>query len=283
MNKQLKLAYRKCRKMAQTHYENFPVASILLPARMRSAVAVVYCFARRADDIADEGDFSDEERLLKLELLEQQVIDTFDDNPPEEFLFIALHDVIQKYQTPIELYTDLISAFMQDVSKKRYEHFGELMDYCRRSANPVGRLLLHLSRNATERNLALSDGVCSALQLINFYQDLVQDYHELKRIYIPQEDLQKFNITEAHFQHQTNDQRMQKLMQYEFQRAEKLLRAGAPLGKQLNGRFGFEIRLIIAAGFKVLEKLYQQDNVFSRPRLSRSEYIWIVWKALRAK
>ena len=279
----LKQCYQQCQRLAKQHYENFPVASIILPKKIRKAVAVVYVFARRADDLADEGNATDEQRLEQLTSLAEQLSQTFSGRIPDDFLFIALNDVIQRYAIPESLFLDLISAFKQDVTTKRYTHFGEVMDYCRRSANPVGRLLLYLFDEADEKNLALSDGVCSALQLINFYQDLSQDYEEMQRIYIPQDDLEKFAVSEAHFKNKLSDTNMRKLMQFEYDRAEKLLRAGGWLGTRLKGRAGFEIRLIIAAGFKVLEKLRQQDDVFSRPRLKLNDYGWIGWKALRRK
>lgn len=279
----LKQAYRQCRLIARQHYENFPVASIILPANIRKAVAVIYVFARRADDYADEGNDPAELRLKNLTTLESALIQTVDGNAPDDFLFIALDDVIKRYSIPIQLLLDLISAFKQDVSQKRYQHFGDLMDYCRRSANPVGRLLLHLFNQADTKNLALSDGICSALQLINFYQDLAQDYEEMQRIYIPLEDLEKFGVNEQHFANQVSDQAMRQLMSFEYDRAEKLLQAGGWLGKRLTGRAGFEIRLIIAAGFRVLSKLRQQQDVFSRPRLVIKDYVWIFWKAIRKK
>lgn len=272
-----------CQHQAKSHYENFPVASFILPSSIRRAVAVIYVFARRADDMADEGNLTPEQRIEQLEDFEQQLMLTAQQQAPDDFLWIALSDVMQSYELPLRLFTDLISAFRQDVTQNRYAHFGDVMDYCRHSANPVGRLLLYLFNQADEKNLALSDGICSALQLINFYQDLGQDYDEMERIYIPQEDMEKYNVSEQHFAGRISDTSMQQLMQFEYQRAEKLLKAGAWLGKRLQGRAGFEIRLIIAAGFRVLEKLRQQQDVFSRPRLKPSDYSWIFWKAVRKK
>lgn len=283
MSPELKLAYRQCQQIASQHYENFPVASFILPAKIRTAVTVVYVFARRADDLADEGNASNEERIQQLEQMEHELQQTIDGNLPDDYLYLALADVIKRFQIPTTLFTDLISAFKQDVVKKRYQDFGELMDYCRRSANPVGRLMLHLFEQADDKNLALSDGICSTLQLINFYQDLSQDYDEMQRIYIPAEDMQKYAVTEQHFATMNSDHNMRRLMQYEYERADKLLRAGGWLGKRLHGRAGFEIRLIIAAGTRVLNKLKQQDDVFSRPRLKVRDYIWVIWKAIRKK
>lgn len=283
MSSKLKSAYRQCQLIAKQHYENFPVASLILPSKIRTAVAVIYVFARRADDLADEGIVSDEERLEQLSQMETELQQTINGNIPDDYLYLALDDVIKTYKLPGNLFFDLISAFKQDVTKKRYQNFGELMDYCRRSANPVGRLMLHLFDQANEKNLALSDGICSALQLINFYQDLSQDYDEMQRIYIPLEDMQKFDITEQHISSAKSDSDMHQLMHYEYDRADKLMRAGGWLGKRLTGRAGFEIRLIIAAGSRVLDKLKRQDNVFSRPRLKVIDYIWIIWKAVRKK
>ncbi|MDH5517893.1 MAG: squalene synthase HpnC [Gammaproteobacteria bacterium] len=283
MPAELRQAYRHCQKIARKHYENFPVASFVLPSEIRSAVSVIYVFARTADDLADEGNLTDDERLTQLTQMESALENTIKGAIPQDYLYIALADVMARYEIPAQLLLDLISAFKQDVKIKRYQHFGELMDYCRRSANPVGRIMLYLFNQASVKNLALSDGICSALQLINFYQDLSQDYEELKRIYIPEQDMQTHGVSEAHFAAALSDDKMQQLMQSQYDKADKLLRAGSWLGKRLHGRAGFEIRLIIAAGFKVLQKLRQQDNVFSRPRLKIHDYIWIFWKALRKK
>jgi len=283
MPTEVQLAYRQCQRIAKSHYENFPVASFILPRRIRQAVTVLYVFSRCADDLADEGDATNDQRLAQLTTMETELQQTLDGHPPQDFLYIALADVIKNYQIPADLFLDLISAFKQDVIKKRYQNFAELMNYCRRSANPVGRLMLYLFNQADVKNLALSDGICSALQLINFYQDLSQDFEELQRIYIPLEDMERFSVTEDYFKNKISDKNMLALMQYEYDRAEKLLRAGGWLGKRLTGRAGFEIRLIIAAGTKVLHKLKQQQDVFSRPRLTIRDYIWVIWKAVRKK
>jgi len=283
MPTELRLAYRQCQQIAKAHYENFPVASFILPAKMRQAVTVLYVFSRRADDLADEGDATNDQRLAQLTSMETELQQTLDGHPPQDFLYIALADVIKNYQIPADLFLDLISAFKQDVVKKRYQNFAELMNYCRRSANPVGRLMLYLFNQADDKNLALSDGICSALQLINFYQDLSQDFEELQRIYIPLDDMERFSVTEDYFRNKISDKNMLALMQYEYDRAEKLMRAGGWLGKRLSGRAGFEIRLIIAAGTKVLHKLKEQQDVFSRPRLTIRDYVWVIWKAVCKK
>jgi len=200
---------------------------------------------------------------------------------PDSPLYQALADTIARNNLPIALFHDLLSAFRQDVSKNRYADFGEVMDYCRRSANPVGRLLLHITGQTSEHNLALSDALCSALQLVNFLQDIEQDYRENGRIYIPQDEMQRFAISEEDIEQRRNSFQLRLLVQHQIQRASKLLRAGSPLGKVLKGRFGLELRAIVLGGARVLEKLYQQEDMFSRPRLDGADRWRIVFGAIK--
>ncbi len=284
MTSSVKDAYKHCVSIARNHYENFPVASWFLPRRMRLPIAAIYAFARKADDFADEGDIEDEVRIRFLDQMAEDIRLAAEGSPPDDPIYIALADCIEEFQLPLELFHDLIDAFKQDVSKKRYDDFGEIMYYCRRSANPVGRLLLYLYGLTDRQSLGLSDAVCSALQLINFYQDLAQDYDEMGRIYIPQDEIKSAFVNETYFQNRITDGPMILLMRKQYERANKLLNAGAPLGKRLKGRFGLEIRLIIAGGSRVLQKLYQQhDDVFSRPRLNFNDWLWVFWTAIRAK
>ncbi len=277
-------AYRHCVSIARNHYENFPVASWFLPRRMRLPIAAVYAFARRADDFADEGDASNEERLAQLDHLATQIENLYAGDSGEDPVMIALADCVQRFALPKELFLDLIDAFKQDVTKKRYDDFAELMQYCRRSANPVGRLLLHIYGQTDRKSLGQSDAICSALQLINFYQDLAQDYDEMDRIYIPQDEIRASFVNETYFKNRRTDGPMILLMRKQYERAHKLLQGGAGLGKTLKGRFGFEIRLIIAGGSRILLKLDKQtDDLFSRPRLDFHDWLWIFWKAMRAR
>ena len=278
----LKQAYADCLAIARAHYENFPVASWLLPRALRKPVAVIYAFARQADDFADEGDLPPEARLDGLAALDAMLDEIAAGKPQTTSLNLALADVIRRHRLPLEPFRDLLSAFRQDVTQKRYAHFGEVMDYCRRSANPIGRLLLHLLRHTDARDLACSDAVCSALQLINFYQDLAQDYAENGRIYIPQDEMERFGVGEDHFRARRTDFAMQRLMQHQYDRAFKLLRAGAPLAKRLPGRFGFELRMTVLGGRRILEYLDRNlADVFARPRLTRTDWLKIAWQALR--
>jgi squalene synthase HpnC len=269
-------AYAACLATARGHYENFPVASILLPRHLRGPVAAIYAFARRADDLADEGELEPGQRLAGLDAMAHSLDRAADGAVDDDPVFIALGHTIRRFELPPHLFHDLLDAFRQDVSKHRYADFGELMQYCRRSANPVGRLLLHLTRTAGERNLAHSDAICSALQLINFYQDLEQDYVENGRIYLPQDEMARFGVTEDHIRLRTSDNAFRRLMQFQYQRADQLLRSGAPLGRALRGRFGLEIRLIVMGGARVLHRLTgQQDDLFSRPRLGAKDW-WVI-------
>ena len=274
-------AYRACLAIAEDHYENFPVASWLLPRRMRAPIAAIYAFARRADDLADEGDLPAGQRLAALESMGTDLEAVVRGEAVDDPVFVALADAIPRHALPPQLFHDLLTAFKQDVTKQRYANFGEVMQYCRYSANPVGRLLLHLAGEASPQNLGYSDAICSALQLINFYQDLGQDYAEMGRIYLPQDEMQRFGVGEEHLRGRVSDAAMRRLMQHQYQRADQLLRSGAPLGRALQGRFGLEIRTIVMGGARVLYLLKRQDeDLFSRPRLRLPDWWAIVSGAL---
>lgn len=277
---QIESAYAECLKLAESHYENFPVASKLLPSKMRKPVAAIYAFARQADDIADEGDLSAEERLKQLEVLNTQLERMERGEQSDDFMFTALSHAIKTHKLPLSLFRELLSAFKQDVSTNRYNTIEDVLDYARRSANPIGRLMLHLSNNASKENLADSDKVCSALQLINFYQDIQQDITENDRIYIPLNELESYELGPEDIRMENQGAAMQALLQFQFHRAQKMLNEGAALGKRLKGRLGFEIRMIIAGGLRISQKLMQQDDLYSRPRLNKIDKLRIFFYAL---
>ena len=230
------------------HYENFPVASLLLPAAARGPVALIYRFARSADDFADEGDDAPEVRLEKLNGYRKQL-----DAPTEPF-FDEIQRTVRVHGLPLQLFRDLLDAFSQDVVKKRYAGYAELLDYCRRSANPVGRLLLHVFKRTTDSELAQSDAICTALQLVNFWQDVEIDFAK-GRIYLPQDEMARFGVTERHLAEKRCDERFRALMKFEAERTRELMLSGAPLGRALPGRFGLEIRATVQGGLRILEKL----------------------------
>ena len=271
-------------KLARSHYENFPVASILLPKRLREPVALIYAFARQADDFADEGDLLPEQRLALLEDFKAELDYINQNSQPKTELFAALQVVIVKHQLPIQPFYDLLDAFSQDVIKTRYQDFGEVMNYCRRSANPVGRLMLSLYQADTPQNIGMADAICSALQLINFLQDIAIDIQK-DRIYLPQTDLEKYKITQAQIIRGDASGTWSLMMEFQINRARKLLQAGAPLGLALPGRIGFEMRMIIAGGERILKKLHQaHGNVFEfRPQLGKKDWLYIAYRALSKK
>ena len=266
------------------HYENFPVASILLPRHLRYPVRLIYAFARQSDDFADEGNDPPEVRLAKLNQFRAELGRIERGEPSEQALFRDLAQVIQAHQLPIHYFHDLLDAFSQDVTKTRYADFGEVMDYCRRSANPIGRLLLHLYHETDARQLALSDGICSALQIINFLQDIAIDYQK-GRIYLPQDELAQYGITEQQLARGGTSSLWWPFMQFQIERTRKLLQAGAPLGTQLRGRIGLELRLIIMGGERILKKLHgAQGDVFNaRPVLKPIDWLYMLYRAVRAK
>jgi phytoene synthase len=267
--------------MAVDHYENFPVASILLPRRMREPVAAIYVFARTADDFADEGDRSPAQRIALLDAYRRELDAIAADQPTRHPVFLRLRPVIAAHRLPLQLFRDLLDAFTQDVTKTRYADFAELMDYCRRSADPVGRLLLHLFAAATPENLRRSDCVCSALQLINHWQDVAIDWRK-PRVYLPQQDLARFGVDERQIAAAVCDERWRQLMKFQVDRARALMLEGAPLGRDLPGRIGLEIRAIVAGGLRILDKIEAvgYDVFRRRPVLDRMDWPRLLWRAL---
>ena len=250
--------------MSVGHYENFPVASLLLPAKLREPVAIIYRFARTADDFADEGDDPPDVRLAKLESYRKQILAISQGNTPDDGLFRDLARLIREHSLPPQLFADLLAAFSQDVTKTRYGNYAEVLDYCRRSANPVGRLLLHLFKRTTDSELAQSDAICSALQLINFWQDADIDYAK-GRVYLPQDEMAAYGVGERHLGEKICDPAWQALMAFQVSRTRQLILKGGPLGRSLPGRVGLEIRATVQGGLRILEKIERAGyDVFRR-------------------
>ncbi|BBI99811.1 squalene synthase HpnC [Ferrigenium kumadai] len=263
------------------HYENFPVASILMPKRLRKPVAAIYHFARAADDIADEGELSDEERLKQLDEFRAKLKRIEAHEVPRTALFENLAAEIREHGLPMQPLYDLLDAFSQDVMKKRYANFDELLDYCRRSANPVGNLLLHLYGEATPVNLAYSDAICTSLQLINFWQDVSKDW-AIARVYLPQDDLAVHKVSESQIAQGIVDDNWRALMRLEVQRAREMMLYGKPLGTILTGRIGLEMRMIIAGGLRILDKIEAADyDMFNRRPVLRP-FDWVIMLAKSA-
>ena len=265
--------------MAVTHYENFPVASLLLPSRYRDPVALIYRFARAADDFADEGADAPQVRLAKLAAFRSRLSMIRDGKAPGDPLFEGIARIVCAHGLPLPLFEDLLDAFSQDVTKSRYADFPELLAYCRRSANPIGRLLLHLFDRATPENLAASDSICSALQLVNFWQDVEIDYAK-GRVYLPQDDMQRYGVTERHIAERRCDDAWRALIGFQSGRARAMLESGAPLGRALPGRIGLEIRATVQGGVRILEKLERaRGDMFRRRPVLR----WFDWPLLLAR
>lgn len=283
MSAELDQAYAYCRRFAAGHYENFPVASLLLPMRLRNPIAAIYAFARSADDMADEGNASPAARLASLDDWQNRLHAAVAGHATDP-IFIALSDSIRRFHLPVALFEDLLSAFRQDVRKHRYATFAELIDYCRRSANPIGRLLLHLYGEMDEKKLARSDALCTALQLINFWQDVGVDYTK-NRIYLPEEDMLRFRVGEADLRAGRQTPQIQGLMRFEVERARQLLQSGAPLGRTLPGRLGFNMRLTILGGAAILEAIAKNgyDVLHKRPVLSWTDWLRILKRAILAR
>lgn len=275
-------AQAQCDRLAHTHYENFPVASVALPRRLRQPIAAIYAFARTADDIADEGDADaatrlallDEygEELRKLERGDQVVVP----------VFVALGQAIRQHGLPFAPFHDLLAAFRQDVMKTRYVDFGEVVAYCRLSANPVGRLLLRLYEAETPEHVAWSDRICTALQLINFLQDLEVDLAK-GRVYLPQDELAAAGLSEGDLRGPRSPA-MREFLEEQIDRARDWLCAGAPLGRALPGRIGFEMRFILAGGMRVVDKLAAQNarGREGRARLNPLDWVRMLGRAATA-
>ena len=271
--------------MGVNHYENFPVGSLVMPRRLRRPTHAIYAFARTADDIADEGNDEAAERIRKLDGLAAELDRIGAGETPQTALMQRLQrEAVVPFAMPLQPFYDLLSAFKQDTVKTRYQHFGELADYCRRSANPVGRMMLHLYGQTDAQSIAQSDGICTALQLINFWQDVAVDWQK-NRVYIPQEDLAKFGVSEAQIAEGRADFAFQKLMAYQCERAFKMLKGGSPLGKTLKGRLGFELRMIVVGGQLILQKLdgVKYDVFTQRPVLDKKDWLIILKRALLRK
>jgi squalene synthase HpnC len=266
------------------HYENFPVASLLLPAPLRKPASIIYRFARSADDFADEGDLSPPARLALLDAYREELARLEAGQPPRAPLFHELGAVIAAHRLPFAPFYDLLDAFSQDVTQQRYASFAELMAYCRRSADPVGRLMLCLFDRSSVDNLASSDSVCSALQLINFWQDVEVDFLK-NRIYLPQDEMERFGVTEAQIAARDTSGGWWTLMRFQIERARSLLLSGAPLALRLPGRIGLEIRTVVQGGLRILEKIERvQGDVFRhRPVLKPLDWPLILCRAVMAR
>jgi len=271
----LQQAYAACQALAASHYENFPVASRLMPARLRPHVAAIYAFARTADDFADEPGREPNERLRLLDEWHAKLHQT-----PVDATFLALHDTIERFQLPVGLFEDLLSAFKQDVVTTRYASWEAVLDYCRRSANPVGRLVLRLSGYRDAGLDRASDAVCTALQLTNFWQDLAIDWPR-GRLYVPEEVWRTAGADPAALEHGRMTTEWTAAMRACGQYTRQLFADGRPVCDGVSGRLRYELRATWLGGSRILDRLEDVDfDVFaSRPALGTSDALVIAFGA----
>ncbi|MDE2094304.1 MAG: squalene synthase HpnC [Burkholderiales bacterium] len=271
--------------MSIDHYENFPVASWLCPPAMRPAVSAIYAFARTADDLADEGDVAPARRLADLADYRadlQAVYAGTRTSPRWPQVFEPLRIVQIRHSLPVALLADLLGAFEQDVVKHAYADRAELLDYCRRSANPVGRLLLHLYGVTESSALNQSDAICTALQLTNFWQDLSVDTRR-GRLYLPAADCARHGVAAQDLLDRRDTPNVRALVAEMVAWARERMVAGAPLVHAIAGRAGWELRLVVQGGLRVLERIDAIDcaTLRVRPTLRWHDAPSMLWRALR--
>ena len=274
----LRVAEEMTRRLATSHYENFLVASILLPRSMRQPFYNVYAFCRTADDLADESS-SPEVATAELASFEDRLNEVFA-GKAESPIFIALAKTIREYDLPKQPFADLLDAFRQDQTKNRYQNIEEILDYCRRSANPVGQIVLRLGNSYDAVNCQLSDKICSGLQLANFWQDVARDF-QIGRIYLPQDEMTRYGVDESMLMADSTAKPLRRLLANECDRAEKMLRQGLPLADRVTAWLANDIRLFAHGGLQTLNAIRRIDFdvLRRRPKVSKLRQASLVFRA----
>jgi hydroxysqualene synthase len=279
-------AFAYCERMARNHYENFPVGSLLIPKNRRRYVYSIYAFARTADDFADEGHDAGEAGLD--EALRLAALDDWEGKLEASYrgeashpVFIALAETAKELRLPVRLFRDLLSAFKQDVTKRRYANFDEVLDYCARSANPIGRLILLLFGYHEERLHKLSDSICTGLQLANFWQDVSIDIRK-DRIYLPQDEMDDFGVSVGDLRDRRSSDRTAALLRLQVERTRMLFEDGRGLPGMVNGRLAFELRLTWLGGMRILQRIEEQgyDTLRARPLITGWDKIVLLLRSL---
>jgi phytoene synthase len=277
-------AYVYCERIARAHYENFPVGSLLIPKAKRPHVYAIYAFARTADDFADEGydnpALTAAERLRQLDEWQAQLEACYRGKATHP-VFIALAHTVNELQLEPSLLCDLLSAFKQDVTKRRYANYAAVRDYCTRSANPVGRLILRLFDYRDAEHDALSDAICTALQLTNFWQDVAVDIQK-DRVYLPQDEMADFGVTVEQLRENQADENYRRLLCFQVERTRELFARGKGLPDLVSGRLAVELHLTWHGGMRILERIEAQnfDTLARRPRLGTTDKLCVLLRAL---
>lgn len=291
MNADVQAAYASCERAARAHYENFPVASMLVPRAMRRHISAVYAFARAADDFADEGTLPAAERLRLLDRWEERLYMAESDagqpaaatGEPENApaIFVALAESIRDCALPVALFTDLLSAFRQDVTVTRYDEWDSLLDYCRRSANPVGRLVLRIAGYRDARLDAWSDAICTALQLTNFWQDVKVDLAR-GRVYLPQSLLEQARVEASELGSRVYTPGLKRALDVAAGRTRDFYLQGRPLCDAVAGRLRYELRATWLGGFEILDRVDRQrvGRDWARPTLRVFDLPALAWRAI---
>ena len=271
-------AYEFCSRLAQSHYENFTVASWLMPRAMRKHMHAIYAYARMADDFADE-----EHDPAKLDEWERE-LDLAYAGAPRHPVFVALADTARRFDIPRDPFADLLRAFRSDLDFRGFETLGDLLGYSRYSANPVGRLVLYLFGYRDAERQRLSDQVCSGLQLANFWQDVAIDL-EKGRVYLPRQDMTRFGVSVEDLRLHNTNSNFAALMRHEVARARELLVSGGPLAAMVDKRLSRDIRMFVGGGLAILRAIERADyDVFRhRPSLGKLDYLRLGWQALRGR
>ncbi len=281
MEERINSAYKTSLTFSKEHYENFPVILFSVSKELKKHIAIIYKFARQADDLADEGYISQNERLFLLNEYEKDFIEALNGKFKNDF-WLALKNTCDKFQIDKKFFLDLISAFKQDIIKKRYETDFEILDYCKRSANPIGRILLKIFKVEDNEALIASDKICIALQLTNFYQDVSIDIQK-NRIYASKEMMQKYSVTEEDFLNLNCNENVKLLFKELIEKTYKMFNEGKVIQSYVPKSFLLQIRMTILGGEKILHKIVENDyDVFNkRPKLNKKDFLLILLKSFR--
>jgi squalene synthase HpnC len=275
-------AFAYCTRLTKSHYENFPVGSLVMPARLQPAIHSLYAFMRTADDFSDEnrraGD--EQERLAWIQTWDEMLTEC-EKGKAEHPIFIALRTTLAQYKLPTQWLHDLLHAFSMDCKVRRYATYQDLLEYCRFSANPVGRLILTLFGYRDEELYRLSDAICTGLQLANHWQDVAVDLNK-DRIYLPQDSWHRFGLTEKDLQTRVATPEFKQLLAFEVERARESFALGRPLPERVKGRLRWELRFTWQGGVRILDKIDKADyDVFKqRPVVTKIDWLGIAFQTL---